>query len=162
MKIHFQKSSHDGIRFFTNGRPCHASIDKFGVVEETSTGGQKIQVRVREKSLLVPGAHCGSRWCSSERGEDYRNVRLTGADLKCFVDFSGQVTTIIFIRGCAGVAAPMKDLLRQDAFQWSSVAQESFEDLKYAMICAPVLSHPDFSKPFSLNWTHADQELDPS
>ena len=35
-------------------------------------------------------------------------------------------------------------------FQWMSEHQESFDKLKEALISAPILSYPDYSKPFLL------------
>lgn len=44
----------------------------------------------------------------------------------------------------------MTDILKKDNFLWSSAATEAFEKLKSAVISAPVLILPDFSKPFTL------------
>ena len=50
---------------------------------------------------------------------------------------------------CAGKKIP---LLSQNPppFQWSSACQESFKKLKEVLITVPVLSYPDYSKPFIL------------
>lgn len=42
----------------------------------------------------------------------------------------------------------MIDLLKKDSFRWNESASSSFEDLKKAMVIAPVLGFPDFSKQF--------------
>lgn len=44
----------------------------------------------------------------------------------------------------------MTCLLAKDAFAWSTIAQEAFEELKKALTQAPVLALPDFTKPFIL------------
>lgn len=54
-----------------------------------------------------------------------------------------------YISGFAAIAAPITDLLgKRDRFSWTAAAQESFDKLKTCLTSAPVLSHPDFSKPF--------------
>lgn len=53
-----------------------------------------------------------------------------------------------FIANYATIAAPLTYLLRRDSFCWSEEATTAFIDLKHAMMAAPVLSLPDFSKDF--------------
>lgn len=54
-----------------------------------------------------------------------------------------------YINNYAAISAPITDVLKKsDRFQWSAEAQSSFEQLKACLISAPVLIHPDFSKPF--------------
>lgn len=54
-----------------------------------------------------------------------------------------------YISGFAAIAAPMTDLLgKHTRFEWKEDAQASFEKLKACLTTAPVLSHPDFTKPF--------------
>jgi hypothetical protein len=53
-----------------------------------------------------------------------------------------------FIRQYGVISRPLSDLLKKNIlFQWTSVQQQAFEALKQALISAPVLSLPDFSKP---------------
>lgn len=44
----------------------------------------------------------------------------------------------------------MNQLLKKDAFSWTEEAEVAFKQLKVAMTTAPVLSLPDYSKPFLL------------
>lgn len=53
-----------------------------------------------------------------------------------------------FIKQYATIAAPLTDLLRKDAFKWSSIAEAAFESLKKAMTSTPVLRLLNFSLPF--------------
>lgn len=46
------------------------------------------------------------------------------------------------------LAAPLTELLKKEAFNWSQSAEESFEALKKAMMSAPILRLPDFEKTF--------------
>lgn len=54
-----------------------------------------------------------------------------------------------FIPAYASLATPLTDLLGvKGKFTWTDEAQDSFDKLKLCLITAPVLSHPDFKKPF--------------
>ncbi|GJZ02922.1 gypsy/ty3 retroelement polyprotein [Tanacetum coccineum] len=53
-----------------------------------------------------------------------------------------------FIKGFASLSRPLTQLLKKNAFKWTSEAQLSFEALKKAMMEALVLGLPDFNKPF--------------
>lgn len=53
-----------------------------------------------------------------------------------------------FIRGCAGIAIPLIDLLRHDNFHWMPKAVAAFLELKQAMTSAIVLQLPNFDMEF--------------
>jgi hypothetical protein len=53
-----------------------------------------------------------------------------------------------FIAGYGGVAAPLTALLKREAFTWTADAEEAFIALKKALITAPLLQLPDFTKRF--------------
>lgn len=54
-----------------------------------------------------------------------------------------------YISGFATLAAPMTDLLaKHSRFVWTADAQTAFDQLKGCLTTAPVLCHPDFSRPF--------------
>uniref|UniRef100_A0A2C9W200 Reverse transcriptase/retrotransposon-derived protein RNase H-like domain-containing protein n=1 Tax=Manihot esculenta TaxID=3983 RepID=A0A2C9W200_MANES len=56
--------------------------------------------------------------------------------------------------GYGQIAKPFNTLLKKGNFQREEAAQLAFETLKGAMVKAPVLSLPDFSKPFLIWITH--------
>lgn len=56
-----------------------------------------------------------------------------------------------FIQGYDSISQPLTDLLKKNAiFQWTPQLQLSFDTLKQALVSAPVLALPDFTKGFHL------------
>ncbi|GJZ05358.1 transposon ty3-G gag-pol polyprotein [Tanacetum coccineum] len=53
-----------------------------------------------------------------------------------------------FIRDYAIISQPLTALLKKNAFKWDDKAQDAFEELKKAMVHAPVLQMPDFEATF--------------
>jgi len=63
-----------------------------------------------------------------------------------------------FVANFSQISAPLRALLKKETrFVWTSECEESFNKLKQALITAPVLRLPDFSKPFVLT---TDASLD--
>lgn len=60
-----------------------------------------------------------------------------------------------FIRDFSTIAAPLNKLTSKGknapAFRWSENAEEAFKSLKNALVTAPILAVPDFSKPFAVH-----------
>ncbi|KAI5678652.1 hypothetical protein M9H77_09602 [Catharanthus roseus] len=57
-----------------------------------------------------------------------------------------------FIKGYSARAAPLTDLLKKNRpWTWNEDCQHAFEDLKKAICKDPVLSLPDYSKPFEVH-----------
>nr|GEV66531.1 hypothetical protein [Tanacetum cinerariifolium] len=55
-----------------------------------------------------------------------------------------------FIQGYANINKPLTQLLKKNAFLWTTESHKAFERLKQAMRSAPVLKLPDFTKEFTL------------
>ena len=57
-----------------------------------------------------------------------------------------------FVRGFAAICRPLYQLTEKNApFRWTSECDNAFCELKQLLTSAPVLSYPDFSKPFILD-----------
>lgn len=71
-----------------------------------------------------------------------RNIK----EFKGFLGLTGHYRRFVMNYGL--IAAPLTQLLRQDAFQWSKQAEKAFIPLKQAMVSFSVLPLPDFSQLF--------------
>ena len=70
-------------------------------------------------------------------------------DIKSFIGLAGYYRK--FIENFSSIVSPLTKLLRKDQeFLWTSLQQESFENLKTCLTNAPLLQYPDFKKPFIL------------
>lgn len=56
-----------------------------------------------------------------------------------------------FIHNFGSIAAPLTQLLKKEAFQWSDSASQAFVALKEALTAAPVLQLPDFGQTFQVD-----------
>ena len=63
----------------------------------------------------------------------------------------------MFVEGIASIAEPLYKLLRKNArFIWGEEQSNAVDTLKNKLSCAPILTHPDFSKDFIIH-TDASQ-----
>lgn len=62
-----------------------------------------------------------------------------------------------FIPNFASLVKPLTDLLKKDRkFHWSQECEESFRKAKECLVAAPILTCPDFSKPFVVQTDASD------
>ncbi|KAL0373661.1 UNVERIFIED_CONTAM: Retrovirus-related Pol polyprotein from transposon [Sesamum radiatum] len=64
-----------------------------------------------------------------------------------------------FIKGYGIISKPLTELLKRDGFKWTSKATAAFENLKQAMVTAPVLALPDFTKTFVIEIDACDKGI---
>ena len=67
-------------------------------------------------------------------------------DVQYFLRFANFYR--IFIKNYSKIAAPLTQLTCKDKLDWNPTMEEAFQLLKTTFTTAPVLIHPDFSKPF--------------
>ena len=73
-------------------------------------------------------------------------VPTTVKQLREFLGLTGYYRR--FVKHYGQISKPPIDLLRKNAFHWNESTQQAFEQLKTAMVTAPVLTLPNFSKAF--------------
>ena len=62
-----------------------------------------------------------------------------------------------FIQGYGNIARLLTELTKKENFGWGQAAQMAFEQLKKAIVTAPVLRLPDFSQPFDIECDATDK-----
>ena len=83
-----------------------------------------------------------------------RNVR----EVRSFLGLCGYYRR--FIANYSHIAKPLTRLTEKDyKFNWTEECSEAFNSLKQMLITAPILAHPDFSKPFILDTDASDQAI---
>ncbi|KAJ4452181.1 hypothetical protein ANN_03699 [Periplaneta americana] len=68
-------------------------------------------------------------------------------DIQSFLGLAGYYRK--FVSQFSQIAKPLNMLLKKDvSWQWTPIEEESFVQLKNALVASPVLQYPDFTKPF--------------
>lgn len=67
-------------------------------------------------------------------------------ELREFLGLTGYYRQ--FIKDFALISKPLSELLKKGGFQWTEKATQAFEELKQAMVKAPVVALPNFTIPF--------------
>lgn len=68
--------------------------------------------------------------------------------LRSFLGLTGYYRR--FIKNYGIICRPLYDLLKKVPFSWTTAHDSAFNTLKQALVTAPVLALPNFSKPFTL------------
>ena len=150
-------------------RNCICYVDDIIIFSDTyeqhMKDVQEVFERVRSANMLLKGPKCFFAYDQLEflgyivSGE---GVRLSTDKIKAMRDmvrpdsvhgiqsFLGLVNAYKrFIPNLSRLAKPLIDLLKKDAkFVWSDKCEKSFEELKENFISAPIMAHPDFTRPF--------------
>lgn len=65
-----------------------------------------------------------------------------------------------FVKNFGVISKPLTMLLRKGVpFKWTAETESAFQQLKHALVAAPVLALPDFSKPFTIETDASDQGI---
>lgn len=83
---------------------------------------------------------------------------LNVKELRSFLRMAGYYRK--YVRNFGLLAKPLTNLLKTGViYVWNSEAEASFQTLKTSLMTAPVLTLPDFSKPFELETDASDKGI---
>jgi hypothetical protein len=106
------------------------------------------------RSITFSGHVVSERGARPDPGKIDAVVRFpeprTVTDVRSFLGLTGYYWK--YVQGYSRLAGPLFDLTRKAvAFVWSRDCQQAFDILKKALVDAPTLIRPDFSRPFCLD-----------
>jgi hypothetical protein len=87
---------------------------------------------------------------------EWRRLK-TVRDIQCFFGFTSFYR--IFIQDYSKIAASLTHLSCKDNLEWNAGTDQALKNFKTTFITAPILIHPDFSKPFFLESDASDYAL---
>jgi hypothetical protein len=71
------------------------------------------------------------------------------ASQKELKSFLGKINFVRkFITRFAEILRPLNDMLKKEAIDWTTTARKAFEEINEAIMDAPILLSPDYTKPF--------------
>jgi hypothetical protein len=80
--------------------------------------------------------------------KDYPRPTTTKA-VESFLDFCSYFRR--YLKGYSDITKSLRELLKQNVkYQWTPECEETFQNLKQALITAPILAMPDFNREFIL------------
>jgi hypothetical protein len=86
------------------------------------------------------------------------NAPTSVGDIQSFLGLAGYFRR--FIEGFSNISKPKTELLEKDKkFEWTSVCEASFQELKKRMTTAPILVMPNMEKSFSIYYDVSGQGL---
>jgi hypothetical protein len=86
------------------------------------------------------------------------NAPTSVGDIRSFLGLAGYFQR--FIEGFSNISKPKTELLEKDKkFEWTSVCEASFQELKKRMTTAPILVMPNMEKSFSIYYDVSGQGL---
>ncbi|XP_029574004.1 uncharacterized protein LOC115165110 [Salmo trutta] len=135
------------------------------VLERISGAGLKLhpgKCHFMQREVAFLGHQLGGEGISTmpDKVEAVRGWPVPGGkkEVKSFLGLASYYRR--FVKGFAGVAAPLNHLLKEDTvFQWTEEHQRAFEALKRALMEAPVLASPDPNRPFILDTDASNEGL---
>ncbi|OIT27354.1 putative mitochondrial protein, partial [Nicotiana attenuata] len=141
-----------------NLRPYRYSFEQKNAIEEIVAEMLKAQTVARSKSKCSFGqdkveylGHVISKHgVSTDESKikamlDWTQLKSV-KELRGFLGLTGYYRR--FIRNFATISKPLTSQLKKENFNWSMEATQAFEELKQAMVQAPVLALPNFAIPF--------------
>ena len=99
------------------------------------------------------GYHIGADGIRPDEGKLHALLKWLGptntTEVRSFVGFCSYYRR--FVKNIAGIANTLHELTKKhQPFYWNENFQRFFEDLKNKLNGAPILSHPNYDRPFAL------------